>query len=116
MKTGEKKRIVVTHPAYILSRYIKKWSILNFYYKEGLIELNDHYYVSEQLAAVNGLKWRYMKEEDKEMKQPKKATRANKELMSRNGLVADNWMVVSEDKEKLVVISKRSQKKRTLMK
>lgn len=50
------------------------------------------------------------------MKQPKKPTRANKELMSRNGLVADNWMVVSEDKEKLVVISKRSQKKRTLMK
>lgn len=50
------------------------------------------------------------------MKQPKKPTRANKELMSKNGLVANNWLVVWEDKEVLEVISKRSKQRRVLKK
>lgn len=50
------------------------------------------------------------------MKQPKKPTRANKELMNKRGLVPDNWMVVSESKTELVVISKRSNKRRSLVK
>lgn len=50
------------------------------------------------------------------MKQPKKLTRANKELMSKNNLVPDNWMVLSESKTELVVISKRSKQCRTLAK
>lgn len=50
------------------------------------------------------------------MKQPKKPTRANKELMSKNKLVPDNWMVLSESKTELVVISKRSNQCRTLVK
>ncbi len=50
------------------------------------------------------------------MKQPKKPTRAQKEFMSKNRLVADNWMVVSDDREALVVISKRSSKMRVLKK
>lgn len=50
------------------------------------------------------------------MKQPKKPTRANKELMARNKLVPDNWSVVSDGKTDLVVISKRSGTVRTLSK
>lgn len=50
------------------------------------------------------------------MKQPKKPTRANKELMNKRGLVPDNWMVVTEDKTELVVISKRSKAIRRLVK
>ena len=48
------------------------------------------------------------------MKQPKKPTRANKELMVKNNLVPDNWAVVSESKTDLVVISKKSGKIRKL--
>ena len=50
------------------------------------------------------------------MKQPKKPTRANKELMAKNNLIPDNWAVVSESKTELVVISRRSGAKRTLSK
>lgn len=50
------------------------------------------------------------------MKQPKKATRNQKELMTKHGLIADNWMVVAESKTELEVISKRSGKRRTLEK
>ena len=50
------------------------------------------------------------------MKQPKKPTRANKELMVKNNLVPDNWAVVSESKTELEVISKRTGKRRTLKK
>lgn len=48
------------------------------------------------------------------MKQPKKPTRANKELMAKNNLVPDNWAVVSENKTELVVINKKSGKIRKL--
>lgn len=50
------------------------------------------------------------------MKQPKKATRNQKELMTKRGLIPDNWMIVSESKTELEVISKRSGKRRTLEK
>ena len=50
------------------------------------------------------------------MKQPKKPTRANKELMVKNNLVPDNWAVVSENKTELVVINKKSGKIRPLVK
>lgn len=50
------------------------------------------------------------------MKQPKKPTRAHKELMVKNNLVPDNWAVVSEDKTELVVISKRTKTTRKLVK
>lgn len=50
------------------------------------------------------------------MKQPKKPTRANKELMGKNNLVPDNWAVVSESKTELVVISKKSGKIKKLVK
>lgn len=50
------------------------------------------------------------------MKQPKKPTRANKELMVKNNLVPDNWAVVSESNIVLVVINKKSGKVRSLVK
>ena len=50
------------------------------------------------------------------MKQPKKPTRANKELMVKNNLVPDNWAVVSESKTELVVINKKSGKIKKLVK
>lgn len=50
------------------------------------------------------------------MKQPRKPTRANKELMSKYKLIWANWMVQSETKEELVVISKRSGARRVLKK
>ena len=50
------------------------------------------------------------------MKQPKRPTRENKVLMSKNNLNTENWMVLSENKAELVVISKRSNRRRTLTK
>jgi len=50
------------------------------------------------------------------MKQPKKPTRAQKILMSKNKLVPDNWMVVTENNTELVVLSKLSKARRTLLK
>lgn len=50
------------------------------------------------------------------MKQPKKPTRDQKELMTKRGLKANNWMVVVETKTELEVISKISGKRRKLEK
>lgn len=50
------------------------------------------------------------------MKQPKKPTRDQKELMTKRGLIANSWMVVAETKTELEVISKRSKQRRTLEK
>ena len=36
--------------------------------------------------------------------------------MTKRGLIPDNWMIVSESKTELEVISKRSGKRRTLEK
>ena len=50
------------------------------------------------------------------MKQPKRPTRDNKVLMSKNNLNAENWMVLSENKAELILISKRTGRRRTLTK
>lgn len=50
------------------------------------------------------------------MKQPKKATRNQKELMTKRGLIASNWMVLAESETELEVISKRSKQRRKLEK
>ena len=39
------------------------------------------------------------------MKQTKKPTRANKELMVKNNLNPENWRVVSETPKELVIMS-----------
>lgn len=45
------------------------------------------------------------------MKRPKKPTRAQKVLMSQHRLVPDNWMVVSEDREELILLNKRGDRR-----
>lgn len=56
------------------------------------------------------------KEGEERVKQPKKPTRENKVLMSKHGLVPNNWMVLSESKTDLTVISRNSGQRRVLMK
>ena len=50
------------------------------------------------------------------MKQPKKPTRAQKEILSKNKLRPDNWMVLEEDKYQTVFINKRGNRRRTITK
>lgn len=50
------------------------------------------------------------------MKQPKKPTRNQKELITKRGLIASNWMVLAESEIELEVISKKSKQRRTLEK
>lgn len=50
------------------------------------------------------------------MKQPKAPTRDQKVLISKEGLVWKNWMVVNEDKIGLSVINKTSGKVRVITK
>lgn len=49
------------------------------------------------------------------MKQTKKPTRANKELIAKHNLVPDNWRVISESKTELVLINTRW-RRRTIIK
>lgn len=41
------------------------------------------------------------------MKQPKKLTRAQKIILQKNGLDAESFMLLSEDKDSFVVIAKK---------
>ena len=50
------------------------------------------------------------------MKQPKKHTRAQKELMTKNNMNPENWMVLEEDKYQVVFISKHKSRRRTIQK
>ena len=50
------------------------------------------------------------------MKQLKKPTRAQKELMTKNNMNPDNWMVLEEDKYQVVFINKRGSRRRTIQK
>lgn len=54
------------------------------------------------------------------MKQPKKPTRNQKELMFKRGLVSSkdkcDWMIVSENKEELEIINKMTGECRTIEK
>ncbi len=47
----------------------------------------------------------YFKEDT--MKQPKKLTRNQKEILRKNGLDWNNFMLLSEDKDTFTVISKK---------
>ena len=50
------------------------------------------------------------------MKQPRKPTREEKELLSKKKLDAKNWMVLSEDKESITFIHKTSKNTRKIEK
>ena len=50
------------------------------------------------------------------MKQPKKPTLEQKKLMSENKLRWEHWSVLMEDNISITVISKRSGKRRVLLK
>lgn len=50
------------------------------------------------------------------MKQPKKPTLRQKQIMDENGLNWRTWNVVEEDKQTLTVLSKRSASRRVLQK
>jgi len=50
------------------------------------------------------------------MKNPKKPTRNQKILISSYRLQPANWLVVSEDKEKLEIIHRHTDTRRTLRK
>lgn len=48
------------------------------------------------------------------MKQPKKPTRAQKELMSRHKMNSNNWAVFQEDEDGFAVINKTTGTKKKL--
>lgn len=51
-----------------------------------------------------------------QMKQPSKPTRAQKEIISKHGLIPNNWNVIFESKTDLEIVSRRSGQKRVLSK
>lgn len=54
----DRKKIVITKGAAILTKKIEKEAVLNLYEEAGLIELSDHCFIGTDLAAKQGLKWR----------------------------------------------------------
>lgn len=48
------------------------------------------------------------------MKQPKKPTREQKELMAKRGLRPENWMVILDNKAEMQIISRHSRQRRTI--
>lgn len=48
------------------------------------------------------------------MKQPKKPTRAQKELMSKRKMNADNWAVAKEDEDGFIAINKTTGTKKKI--
>lgn len=50
------------------------------------------------------------------MKQAKKPTRVQKELMSKHGLRPENWLVLTDNKAELQVVSRRSGQRRAIEK
>lgn len=50
------------------------------------------------------------------MKNPRKPTRAQKEIISNNRLNPDNWLVIKEDETYLYLISKDLKRKRSVNK
>lgn len=50
------------------------------------------------------------------MKQPKKLTRTQKEILSKENLVPDNWMLLNEDNISITVINKKSGKRKIIFK
>ena len=54
-------------------------------------------------------------EKGEKLKQPKKPTRAQKEILSKNKLKPENWMMLEEDKYQIVFISKRGNRRRIIL-
>ena len=50
------------------------------------------------------------------MKQPRKPTRAQKELMSEHGLRSGNWMVLTDNRAEMQIVSRRSGQRRAIRK
>lgn len=50
------------------------------------------------------------------MKQPKKLTRRQKEIVKKYKLLPEKWMCISEDAESLLIINKKSKNIRKLWK
>lgn len=50
------------------------------------------------------------------MKQPKKLTLAQKKILTKNKLVANNWMLLDDDNISITIINKKSGKRRLLLK
>lgn len=48
------------------------------------------------------------------MKQPKKPTREQKELMAKRGLRPENWIVILDNKAEMQIISRHSRQRRTI--
>jgi len=48
------------------------------------------------------------------LKQPKKPTREQKELMTKRGLRPENWMVILDNKAEMQIISRHSRQRRTI--
>lgn len=48
------------------------------------------------------------------MKQPKKPTRAQKELMSRHKMNANNWAIAQEDEDGITVVNKATGTKKKI--
>jgi len=50
------------------------------------------------------------------MKQPKKLTRSQKELVANEGLVPENWMLVNEDNISICIVHKKSGSRKVILK
>ena len=50
------------------------------------------------------------------MKQPKKLTLAQKKILTKNELVANNWMLLDEDNISITIINKSSGNRKVLLK
>ena len=61
-------------------------------------------------------KQRQTKSKGENMKQPRKPTMEEKEIISKHGLVPDNWMVIATSKTDIEVISKRTRQRRVMEK
>ena len=52
--------------------------------------------------------------EERKLKQPKKPTRAQKELMAEHGLRPENWMVLTDNRAEMQIVSRRSGQRRSI--
>lgn len=51
---------------------------------------------------------------ERKLKQPKKPTRAQKELMAEHGLRPENWMVLTDNRAEMQIVSRRSGQRRSI--
>ena len=50
------------------------------------------------------------------MKNPKKPTRSQKIFLSSKRMIADNWLIINDTSDEMIIINKKSGKKRVLHK